>query len=376
MLMVPRNVLGCLVLLTGMMTLPQPVSAQDDPVILERKVSEWIEMLRNDKSARKRQGAVLALSRYGATEKAVLPVMRKALQEDSSPLVRERIVTAFASLMGDAGRLVAEDLIRTLKQDQDANVRLRTAKALGVQPEAFPDAPPVLLERLGDPDARVRAACAEAIWRYDSAAAKAKEPLLKLTADMDATVRASAALALGRIIVESEAVVPTLARLAGNDPELAVRMEAVRSLGFWKESARGASPELLRALNDSAVSLRQEAMLSLGKIVPMSPDAVLAVMERMRTDTDSSVKVFGVRTLSNLTQRDPAKMVPFLTERLDKETNGDLRLAIIDELRSFGAAAKLAIPSLQSARRDAQTVVREAAAQAIQAIEKPAPKQP
>jgi HEAT repeat protein len=72
---------------------------------------------------------------------------------------------------------------------------------------------------------------------------------------------------------------------------------------------------------------------------------------------------------------DAAQVVPALIEAL-KDKENDIRWSAAIGLGSFGEQAKDAVPALQTAQRDRDARVREAAGKALSRIDPEAPRRP
>ncbi|MFO0810667.1 MAG: HEAT repeat domain-containing protein [Gemmataceae bacterium] len=169
----------------------------------------------------------------------------------------------------------------------------------------------------------------------------AKQPpiaeIVKQLEDKDAKVRRQAAHDLGRRN-DAAAVAPLVAVLK-KDKDAGVRWTAAESLGALKKLAKAAVPDLLAALKDADPMVRETAAESLADI--------------------------------NL---EPAKVVPALVELLG-DADMNVRCAAAASLGDYKVAAQSAIPALEKVRKnDKHLFVREAADEAIQAINKAASK--
>jgi HEAT repeat protein len=91
----------------------------------------------------------------------------------------------------------------------------------------------------------------------------------------------------------------------------------------------------------------------------------------MISDADKEVRAVAVRALTAVYGSDAAEVIPVMTERLKADTDFEVRVAIAEELGSFGPAGKKAVSALRAAMKDPQIKVREAATLAIRQIEKP-----
>ena len=93
------------------------------------------------------------------------------------------------------------------------------------------------------------------------------------------------------------------------------------------------------------------------------------MIEAMKKDPDKSVRIFTVHALGNGLGPTLRDFVKDLAERLPKETEGEVRLAIVQELGALGPDAKEALPVLQQMVTDVQITVRDAAKQAVKKVQ-------
>ena len=93
------------------------------------------------------------------------------------------------------------------------------------------------------------------------------------------------------------------------------------------------------------------------------------VAKAMKKDPDKGVRIFVVHALGNALGPTLRDFVKDLAEQLPKEAEGDVRLAIVQELGALGPDAKEALPALQRAVADVQITVRDAAKQAVKKVQ-------
>ncbi len=357
-----------------------PLPAAEEPVFNGRKLDEWITVLKEDPTPRKRRAAVVALGQIASENRDHLPkallAVGKALKTDANPAVREQAAAVLGQQkVDDGGLAVAGDLTESMRNEKESAVKREVAIALGRYGKVAKAAVLPLTAALKDADAAVRAAAADALGRigdYSQAAAPELLPLLK---DAEKTVRQAAIFALGRIDPEDKE--PVAAALVANlkretDPEL--RKELVFALAFLGETSPSVVGALAALLTDKDAEMRSQVALALAKFGPAVRHAETELSAVIKSDLDKQVRLNAVRTLCGGLGADAVRIIPFLSERLKDDADFEVRVAIAEELGSMGPAAKSAVPALRKAQGDGQIRVREAAAAAIKKIEKPAPK--
>jgi HEAT repeat protein len=169
----------CLPLLLVVVLLcPPAISAQDDTdkVVLGKKVSEWVTILRDSKEVRQRRVALIALDQAGPQTRKVFEEIGIALRTDSEKIVR----LAAAQVLGRLGAKARDPdrpmynipikpgvdaLITSLTREKDEDVRVAVALALGAIGGDAKEGIPGLGATLKDPSLKVRAAAAEALFR-------------------------------------------------------------------------------------------------------------------------------------------------------------------------------------------------------------------
>lgn len=354
--------------------------AAEEPSFSGRKLSEWQTMLKEDPTPRKRRAAVVALGQIGADNREVLPIVLvavgKALRADASPAVREQAALVLGQQRVDektAG--ILPDLVEALRIEKEPTVRRELAVAVGRYGAYAKQAVGPLAPFLKDADPLVRAAAADALGRIGPAAGTAVADVLPLLKDADAAVRHAAVFALGRIDPDEKAA-PAAALLAvlKADPDPAMRREAVVSLGFLGERSSDIVLAVAATLADQNADLRATAALTLGRFGSTARAAEPLLMKAIQSDPDKAVRLNAVRTMFASYGENAANLIPAFAERLAKDPDFEVRVAIAEEFGGLGPAGKAALTLLRAAQRDPQIKVREAAAAAIKRIEAPPPK--
>ena len=353
------------------------VEARDEePIVSGLKKSEWIRML-EDPSARKRRAAVVALGVVGSLHKDVVPALGRALR-DKDQAVRSQAIQVLAGMRHEDIRELVPEFADLIKEDPDVAVRQQAASLLGrIGPLAKP-ALGRLIQTLDDKEVVVRSAAAEAIGRIGPDAREAAASLIPLLKDKEFTIRLAAVFSLGRIGWDSELQLNAMVKTLLEDDAVEIRKEAARSLGLLETAAKPAIPALLKALrSDSSADVRQQAAQAVGKMGPEIAAWKDDLLEAMKKDRDKSVRLHVLRALSGSLGESFPMVLPELISLLKTEADGEIRLALVQEIGAMGPAAIGALPSLMAAQQDVQITIREAAKAAVKKVQTPAePKKP
>lgn len=388
---------------------PGPAPAQEKPIEGKTK-AEWLQILQEDKSPRAREGALAVLATFEGRDRLIIETVARALVNDKAERVRLKAVDAAGAILTSAAtketdkqslidavgksissepsetvRLKVAELIKdmrkedtrklvailadVLKAEKSVQVRATVAAALGKVGEYAKTILNGMAEALKDPEPTVRAAVAEALGRIGDDAKGAVPALKPLLKDADAGVRLSAAFALGRVGPDGATAVPELSAALAGDTETAVRKEAARAFALMGLDAKAAVPALTKGLReDKSEEVRQQAALALGKMRGETRDAAPAMVEALKQDSDKTVRIFVAHALGDSLGDGLRAYVKDLADALDKEGEGDVRVAIIQELGALGPAAKDALPALKKRVADVQLPVRDEAKKAVKKV--------
>ncbi len=350
-----------------------------EPTFNGRKLSEWLTVLKEDETPRKRRAAVVALGQIGAASSehlgTVVAAVGKALRTDASPAVRGQAAVVLGQMRPEEAAAALTDLTEALRVEKESAVKREVATTLARLGKAAKPAVQPLTASLKDADPAVRAAAADALGRIGPDAQPAAPELLPLLKDADKSVRQAAVFALGRVDPEEKAE-PAAALIAvlKSDPDLDLRREALLSLGFLGERSQPVVAALAGVLADKNADLRALAALTLGKFGSAVRGVEADLLKALRSDADKQVRLNVVRTLCSGYGVDAPALIPVLTERLKGDPAFEVRVAVAEELGALGPSGKPALPALRIAQRDPQIKVRDAAAAAIKSIERPPSK--
>ena len=378
----------------------------DEPVVGGKKKSEWLKIIKDGETPRARQSAIAALSVMEPKDRAIYDAIADAMLTDKSEQVRLRALDGAAVIMlagsresnfiesfgkalstdkSEAVRVKAASIAKELKKDDlgkllpvlgdvlksDASsaVRAAAAASLSKAGERVKTVLNLMVEALGDKEPAVRAAVAESLGRIGDEAKSTVPKLAPLLKDADATVRLAAAFALGRVGPDAASAVPELATALANDSDANVRKEAARAFTLLGLDAKGAVPALAKALrSDKSDDVRRQCALALGKMRNEVGSVTATILEAIRLDPEKTVRVFAVHALADSLGSALKDYVKELAEQLTKDSDPDVRLAIVQELGVLGPEAKDAIPALRRAATDVQLSVRDEAKKALKRV--------
>jgi HEAT repeat protein len=392
-----RNLLAiALVLLGSLLVRPAcAAGADDEPVVANKKLSEWAQMLKSDKEENRRRASLTAMKIIGQrleTPKVVPPVI-EAARDDASDNVRKAATQTLGELAFYAHDYLDprnraekrktdvaetmfkssfEALVEQLRVDKTAEVRQTAAEGLGrLGADAWSAVEP-LTNALKDKADPVRASAAEALGRVGTKAHDAAPVLVECLRDKkgDRLVRLYAAFALGRIApMPPDPAVTALSEALGDaEVPAEVRKTAADALGQLGETAAGGVPALGAALKDKQnLEVRRAAANALGQIGVGAAKALPELRQAVK-DEDKFVRCHALRAIGSL-GKDGADAVPDLVRCLKEDSNADARVAAIEALGSLGLNVSEATDALTAASRSSQTVIREAALEALRKIE-------
>ena len=370
---------------------PLPVRADDkDPVVADRKKSEWLDMLRTEDNARRRKVAVSALGQISSTypdhSKEILTAIGRALRNDTAAGVRLQAAivlgqSANAILDKAATRVdprdIVTDLTENLRVEKETDVRKEVCSALGMYGIISKPAVVPLTAALADADPSVRTAAADALGRVGPDAKTALDALILLVKDKELTVRSAAVFAIGRLKLEdnasaSAALIPLL-----KEPDVELRKTAITSLCLLADRNTAVVQSVASALRDENVEIRQRVAQSMSKFGPALKNVESELTRALKEDADKLVRYYALRTLCEGFGPDAKGLLPLLTERLKLEKEFEVQIAIAEELGGIASSSELnkaemdkLISALREAQRDPNLKVRIAASEAMKRAQK------
>jgi HEAT repeat protein len=133
----------------------------------------------------------------------------------------------------------------------------------------------------------------------------------------------------------------------GKDEERANAAEALGEIG----PAADVVPALIAALEDENEFVIRRAADSLGKFGPDAVSAVPALVRALK-DKDNRFRLEVARVLGDFGEGGAKEAVPALIETVRKDSNATTKMFAIASLRNLGAEAHVAIPVLVEALKD------------------------
>lgn len=375
----PRHMLLVTLFGLGLTCCPGPAARGDEPLFNGRKLSDWLTVLREDPTPRKRRGAVVALGQIAAADKdsfaTAIFAVGKAMQNDAVPAVRQQAASVLGQQKVDDAAIILLDLKNAVRQEKDPAVRREVAVTLGRFGKLARQAVPALTEALKDPDLAVKSACVEALGRVGPDAHTAAPAILEALKSNDKALTQAAVFALGRVDPEDKsACSAALVRVLKASTDVELRREAITSLGLLGDASAEVMAALTTQLSDPNPEHRILTLVAVGAL-GTGVKAVEAELTRiLKSDEDKNVRRLCVRTWCKALGTDAVRLTPLLIERLKADVEFEVRVAIAEEFGALGPAGKPAIPALRQAQKDPQIKVREAATAALKQIEKPIPK--
>lgn len=363
-----RHFLGTVILLLG----AGVGAAEEDPVVRGRTVSEWFRLIREESNPQRRLAALMIVdSQAGPNVPIVLPNLLRELANNMDPAIRRRIISMLPRYR-DRGDEIVNSFRLALTKDADASVREAAALAIPkLDRTAAIALIPDLASALSDEAIGVRATAAQTIGILSQADAQvALETIPALTSalkDTAAPVRFQSAYALVQMGASAASSAEALADMFLSDREIPNRKEAAKALAAIGPKAGPVAEKLVRGLEDPHAEIRQSAAFVLGRIQG-DPERVLPALLRAARDTDVSVRCFAVHAIGAY-GKSALRTIPELIDILRRDEVADVRLAVIEELASFGADARSALEALRIASKDGRAAIREAALAALKKIE-------
>jgi HEAT repeat protein len=248
--------------------------------------------------------------------------------------------------------------------DPEPGVRAAAVKALGRTAQGTQDAIPTLISSLKDDNAEVRAAAANSLtetWRWmlpSRGPAQVQAPLrdektgqAKQRAPSSSPERASGRLGPPYIALAQKAI-PVLT-VALQDQDDHVCAHAAEALAETGPLAEPAVPELVKVLQRPDSNARLQATLALHNIGPGAKAAVPVLVEKLRGDEADGVRVNAAAALGAI-RAQPETVIPALVDTFLNDKHPDAQRCAMMSIGQFGSDAKLAIPLLQKAAKDAK----------------------
>lgn len=342
----------------------------------------WLEILKNEPSARKRAIAATALGelrgKLGALQKHEVDLAR-SLRVDSSAAVKAQCAMSLAALRADQLKMIDSELVEAIKAEKDSRVRKELAVLFGRFPEFAKRAVPGLAAALKDPDASTRAAAADALAKLGADAKDSATDLLALLNDADKPARQAGIFALGRIAPDNPSFASAaLIKRFGEEKEAELRREIVVSVKLIGDKSEATIAALMKILADADADVQAEAARSLGLLGASAKPAADALLKLATESKDKGTRIDALRAFGSALGPAIKDRLKDLIRVMESDMDFEVRLVAVEEVGSIGMELKDDKETMAALRRrlsDPQVKVREAAAVAIRRIEKkPEPK--
>lgn len=297
----------------------------------------------------------LALGSYG---RAALPHVKPALKSQKTAECRAALLAIHR--IGKEAQETVPDLIAIL-QKNDPDTRTYAINALlGIGPGAK-DAVPELIKMLSSDDFHTQYWTCRALGAIGPDARSAAGELVRWLKTGVTSVRRNAATALGRIgpDIGQDAVDALIAALA--DPMQPVRQNAVIALGELKPLSAKAVPVIEQMLKEpSKFAPRAPAAKTLWRLAPESPTPVEALLRDLTENDEpwTAAQVFGEIKVSEA-------VIPRLTALLDSANVWTRQYAAVALLEMDAETAK-ATATLEELSRSENRETRDSAAASLQ----------
>jgi HEAT repeat protein len=402
--------LSFVALLPLVLPVPGARGEDDEPELLGRKLSVWLRQLEEDKEAKQRVRAVVAIDTIGARKsRKIIPALTRALREDKDESVREKAALALgrsvAAILAAARADASEELPKidtprdalaaVLRTDSSDKVREAAARALEtIGPDAR-GAVGVLALALKDENTAIVLAAVDALRRMGKDAREAQPELQTLLANSkaEASARTAAAFTLGTFGTGAREALPTFKEvLLDRTAPLAVRKQVGESIGKLGRDGAEAAPLLgavllekelrEKALADKDTPEREAArqlrLMAVTVLDQMGPDgkAALPALIQGARDRELFVRCLALHAIGRLGKEiEPQRKqaVAVVKENLEESTV-EARLAAIEALGALGAdglhteTTEVVKQLKQIAERDSRKTIREAAQAAVNKI--------
>ncbi len=345
--------------------------AQTDEVVLGKKGSQWIEILKTHKETKYRRASLIALELIGGKSRGVTAALYEALERDTEPEVR-RETALLLNRMGAEARGAARELVETIRRDKSAAVRAAAAKSLGgrLKDQSRPYVPEII-ELLKDQDAGVRAALVEAMRDLEDAAVPALPRLMKLAKEKneDRFTRLYSIQIISLQGLESPEAGKFLREIF-EDKTDATNLREIALEGLARREDTGFALLFGGALDEKEVKIRQVAAGALAKLGGKAREAWPAIQKGLK-DPDPLVRLQLIRGTGALS-RSIDDAITSLGEAAVKDDATENVLAAVQELADLGRRAEKTAPVLtRLAENDTRASIRQAAADALKKIQTP-----
>jgi HEAT repeat protein len=364
-------------------------------------VPDLLKVLSEDKRLDVRMQAVMALGGIGAASAPAVPKLKAILEQGDRTLLP---ATLYA--LGKIGPAAspAEALLRKEMASTKPFEKVVSAWAVAkLDPQdhtRVQAAVPILVEGLTSKDVRVRSAAARSLFDLHPGPAVV-QPLLKKAMEnadretvgnvIDAVAglgkpvvpmlikalkdnpesRPRVAAVLAQIGLDAKEAAPALAEVVADDKNPEVRREALFALAAIGPGAADQASAVAAVLKEDDERLRALAAYALGKMGPGAISAKAALQKQLEGEEFSALAAaWALAHIDPQCPETPKKSVPCLIKGLHNPVE-KIRLEAADSLKRLGPRATEAVAELKlAAEKDTESSVRQAAIDALEAIEK------
>ena len=334
------------------------------------------ELIAGLKDEKLRHWAAIILGDIGPAAKMAVPDLIKALQ-DPRPDIRREAVIALAHI-GPEAQPAVPALLKLLNSSEMLDPRGGAAYALGKigAKEAIPDLHKTLQNK-DDQNLRIASAWALVMLEPDNKQilTDAVPQLLLAAKHPWVLARREAMTALGKIGSGAKAAVPTLTE-ALSDTDAGVRNEALVALAEIGPDAAPAVPKIVERLADSQINVRYSACFALGRIGPAAREAAVPALLKTLQDPDDFLKMMSAWALVHISPRTEniSRLASPLIVLALKHPQPRVRAAALRATQKLspppGPLGKLLHDAIETATRDENEEVRQAATEALAAMKK------
>ncbi|AOY84250.2 HEAT repeat domain-containing protein [Moorena producens JHB] len=280
------------------------------------------------------------------------------LKEQSHQIYEERLLK-YRHELGEKYQVITALLARL--KDENSDVRVSAALALGNLGKGSEAAVSALLARLQDDNSFVRGWAADALGKLGNNSETVVSTLLARLQDNNSGVRGRAADALGKLGNSSETVVSALLALV-QDPDSGVRGMAADVLGELGNSSETVVSALLASLQDEDYHVRSNAADALGKLGNNSETVITALLARLQ-DEYPPVRGRAADALGELGNSSETVVNALLA--LLQDEHRAVRRDAADALGNLGNSSEPIVTTLLVLLKDKNYVVRGNAADAL-----------
>jgi len=360
------------------------------------------ETARKDDRPEVRREAVLALAAIGPKAAAAVPLLSALLDEKDVPGLDGPVVFALGSI-GPVAK-PAEAKIKALAGAADAPPFLKTvchwarARMNPDDEDLVRAVVPELVAALTSDEPRLRVAAAQALLSLNPDPAilrpemkkifdTAKPEVIHVVLDAVASLGAEAvprliealkvpearlrvAGVLRRIGSKAKDAVPGLIdALADEDHQ--TRSEVLFALGAIGPDAAAATPAIAKALDDEEMDAVYAACYALGQIGPGAMEAKPALLAKLHAEDEflAMAAAWALARIDPRCEETAPKSVPVLIKAL-AEPDALTRIHACEALCCLGPLAKDGVEALEGLTEEEDEAVAEAAAKALEAIQK------